>query len=185
MKTETIISKGIYFSIISSNKTELKYFLNELQKENIKLSGIVQKLIDNNKILEFEEDEITRIISDDNLDMFLLLFEKYNEKELALELLKKVYSSFKDNSKFLKTVGLLYFENNFLHEAADLFEESLVLKEKDPASLFYLISIYLQENRPEKIPALLIMAEKEFANIPEFSSKFEILKQKLSTIFIN
>jgi hypothetical protein len=59
----------------------------------------------------------------------------------------------------------------------------LILKEKDPASVFYLISVYLQDNQLEKIPALLIMAEKEFGNIPEFNSKLEILKQKLNVIF--
>ena len=66
-----------------------------------------------------------------------------------------------------------------------MFEESLSLKEKDPSSVFLLISVYLEENKYQKIPSLLIMAEKEFADFPEFNSRFEILKQKLSTIFNN
>ncbi len=183
LKNETIISKGIYSSILSSNNIELNYFLDVLKNENEKLYGIIKKLLENKKFIEHEKDEIVRMISNDNLDMFLTLLERYNEKYLALEILKEIYNSFKNNSKFLKALGLLYFENNFLNEAASLFEESLILKEKDPASVFYLVSVYLQDNQLEKIPALLIMAEKEFGNIPEFNSKFEILKQKLSTIF--
>ena len=115
--------------------------------------------------------------------MFLVLFEKYKEKRLVLEILIEIYNSFKENSKFLKTMGLLYLENNLHDKAIKLFEESLELKEKDPASVFYLISIYLEDNQLEKIPSLLILAEKEFRNIPEFNSKFEILKEKLNTIF--
>ncbi|MEJ2613823.1 MAG: hypothetical protein P8Z35_02605, partial [Ignavibacteriaceae bacterium] len=69
--------------------------------------------------------------------------------------------------------------------AEKLFEESLTLNEKDPSSIFYLISVYLEENQYQKIPSLLMMAEKEFGNIPEFNSKFELLKQKLNTVFDN
>ena len=185
LKNETIISKGIYFSVLSSNKIEVNYFLNELNKENKKLSEIVRKLIDNEKISDLEKNSIPELISNNNLDVFLILFERHDNKILSVEVLKKVYSLFKNNSKFLKTLGLLYLENNFLNEAEKMFEESLSLKEKDPSSVFLLISVYLEENKYQKIPSLLIMAEKEFADFPEFNSRFEILKQKLSTIFNN
>ena len=185
IKNELILSKGIYYSVLSSNKIELGYFLDELQKEDINFSMIVRKLIENKKFVESEAIEISKIISNDSLDMFLELFEKYKEKESALNVLIANYNSFKENSKFLKTLGLLYLENNQHDKAVELFEQSLSLKEKDPASVFYLISIYLQQSQLEKIPDLLIMAENEFENIPEFVSKFEILKQKLSTIFDN
>ena len=181
IKNEKIISKGIYYSILSSNEIEIEYFLEELQKENSRLWQIVKNLIENEIILELES--LSQIISNDNLDMFLVLFEKYKEKRLVLEILIEIYNSFKENSKFLKTMGLLYLENNLHDKAIKLFEESLELKEKDPASVFYLISIYLEDNQLEKIPSLLILAEKEFRNIPEFNSKFEILKEKLNTIF--
>ena len=183
LKNETIISKGIYYSILSSNNNELNYFLDVLRKENSQLSEIIKKLINDQKINENELNDLIPLISNNNLDMFLSLFEKYYEKRLSLELLKKIYGSFMNNSKFLKSLGLLYLENNFLNEAEKSFEESLELKEKDPSSVFYLVSVYLQDNQLEKIPALLIKAEKEFGNIPEFSSKFEILKQKLNIIF--
>ncbi len=182
LKNETIISKGIYYSTLTSNKIELNYFLEELEKENNKLSGIVRKLICSQEISEPEEIDLTGLISNNNLDMFLVLFERCSKKELSIEVLSKVYDSFKDNSKFLKTLGLLYFEKDLLNEAERLFEESLELKEKDPSSVFYLISVYLKENQYQKIPSVLMMAEKEFSNMPEFNSKFEILKQKLSAV---
>lgn len=181
LKNETIISKGIYYSILSSNSIDLNYFLDLLGKENKRLSEIVRKIIVNRIISEPERNLIPELISNNNIDMFLTLFEKYSYKKISLEVLQKLYSTFKDNSKFLKTLGLIYFENDFLDNAERMFKESLALKEKDPSSVFLLISVYLRENQPGKIPALLIMAEREFSNIPEFHSKFEILKQKLSS----
>ncbi len=185
LKNELILSKGTYYSLLSSNEAELKNFLNLLKKENNKLFEVVVKLVGNQKIIEVDKKDILKLITTDNLDMFLVLFEKYKEKELSLEILSKVYTSFKDNSKFLKTLGLIYLENHSLNDAEKLFEESLALNEKDPSSIFYLISVYLEENQYQKIPSLLMMAEKEFGKIPEFNSKFELLKQKLNTVFDN
>ena len=185
LNNESIISKGIYYSLLSSNQTELSNFLTLLKNENKKLFEMVVKLVSSQKISEIDKYDILKLIKTDNLDLFLILFERYKEKELSLEILKKIYTSFKDNSKFLKTLGLIYLENRSLNEAEKLFEESLTLNEKDPSSIFYLISIYLEENQYQKIPSLLMVAEKEFGNIPEFNSKFELLKQKLNAVFNN
>ena len=54
IKNEKIISKGIYYSILSSNEIEIEYFLEELQKENSRLWQIVKNLIENEIILELE-----------------------------------------------------------------------------------------------------------------------------------
>ena len=185
LKNESIISKGIYYSLVLTNESELKYFLGQLKEENNILFEIVSKLICNQKITENESNDLLKLFTSDNLDLFLILFERYKDKELSLGVLKKVYASFKNNSKFLKTLGLIFLENHSLNEAEKLFEESLTLSEKDPSSLFYLISVYLDTNQYQKIPALLIMAEKEFGHIPGFNKKFELLKQKLNAVFDN
>ena len=179
---ERILSKGIYYSILSSNRTELEYFLNELYIENPKLSKVVGKFLSNKAFSGLEIKGFPQLISNYNLDMFLVLLERHKEKKQALEIFKTIYNSFKGNSKFLKSMGIVCLENNLTDEATKFFEESLGLKEKDPASLFYLISVYLKDNQIEKVPALLILAEKEFGNIPEFNSRFEILKKKLGTV---
>ncbi|MGA9293864.1 MAG: glycosyltransferase [Ignavibacteriaceae bacterium] len=185
LKNESIISKGIYYSLSSSNETEMKNFLSLLKNENNKLFEMVLKFVNNQKINETDKKDILNLITTGNIDMFLVLFERYEDKKVSLQILKRKYSSFKDNSKFLKTLGLLYLENRFLSEAEEMFEESLALNEKDPSSIFYLISVYMDENQYQKIPSLLVMAEKEFGHIPEFNSKFELLKQKLNTVFEN
>ena len=185
LKPEAILSKGIYYALLAADNNKLNYFLSELNKENVRLHVLMNKLIKNNTISAAEKKEIADLMSADNIDVFLVLIESYRDKQSALEILKAVKNSFNNNSKFLKTLGLLYFENNLYDEAVRVFEESLALGEKDPASVFYLISVLIQNNQLEKIPDLLLLAEKEFGNIPEFNSKLEILKRKLGVLFNN
>ncbi len=157
IKNEIILSKGIFYSVLSSNKIELKYFLNELQKEDSNFTHIiVRELLENKKISQSEMIEISQIISNDNLDLFLILLEKYQEKESALKVLGKVYNSFKGNSKYLKTLGLLYLENNLIDEAVKLFQVLVVERKYSAATVFYLISGYLHQNRLEKIPEFIL-----------------------------
>ncbi len=183
LKAELIISKGIYYSLLSADSTKLKFFINEFKKENNKQAVFIESFIKNKIFSAAEKDEVLKIVTADNLDLFLLIMENYKEKKTALEILLLLNDRFSNNSKFLKTLGLLYFENKLYNEAIKEYEESLLQKEKDPASVFYLISALIESNQIDKIPDLLLFAENEFGNIPEFNSSFENLKQKLSEIF--
>ncbi len=182
IKPEVILSKGIYLSLFVGDKDNLNYFLPELMKENKRLFDVFEKLINNKTISDIDEIEIMGLISVDNIEGFLFLVENYADKLKALELLLAIGDKFKGNSRFLRTLGLIYSENRMYNESVEVFEKSLLVEEKDPAALFYLISVLVQSNQVERIPELLLFAEKEFGDIPEFNQKFKILKEKLSFI---
>ena len=183
LEPDLIISKGIYCSLLSSNNSNLNFFMDVLRKENSKVAFYIDKFIQSQSFSSNEKKEIIKIVKPDNLDVFLFCIENYNDKKTALEILLSLKNQFKNNSKYLKTLGLLFFENKFYDEAVKEYEESLLLKEKDPASVFYLVSALVESNQIEKIPDLLLFAEKEFGNIPEFNDAFESLKQKLNKLF--
>ena len=185
LNTEAVLCKGIYYSLLTGDENALQYFLVELDKKNRKLFNIFGKIIGEGEFSAADKKELKNIISEDNLDAVLVLLENDSDKQRALDLATAVKETFKGNSKYLKTLGLLYSENNMLGEAESIFEESLTLEEKDPAAVFYLISVLIQSNRLEKIPELLSFAEKEFGRIPEFNSGFELLKGKLDILFNN
>ncbi len=182
---EAILSKGIHYSLLTEDKSKLNFFLSELKKENERLFNLFTKLIDNKLLSYSDTKDINGLIYPDNVEALLFLIENYNDKPKSLELLTILQDRFNNNSRFLRTQALAYSENRRYKEAIDAFEKALSLEDKDPASLFYLISTLVRCNQVEKIPDLLSFAEKEFGGIPEFTRKFNILKEKLSLILNN
>ena len=182
LKPEAILSKGIYYSLLSDDADNLRYFLSELRNVNDKLSSLVRKLIENKTLSSSDKRDFINSVSKDNIDTILTLTENYIDKKLALELLLSIEKVFENNSKYLKTLGLLFSETNMFEESVDAFERSLKLEEKEPAAVFYLISVLVRNNKLEKIPGLLLFAEKEFGDILEFKKNFELLKEKLGAI---
>jgi tetratricopeptide (TPR) repeat protein len=185
VRPEEILSKGIYYSFLYGDADNLKYFSGELRRENDKLFFIFKKLIENQTFSGADKGNFIKLVSLDNIDTILILTENYRDKKQALELMLSIKKRFENNSKYLKTLGLLYSEINMLEESADVFECSLKLKEKDPAAVFYLISVLVRIDKTDKIPGVLLFAEKEFGDIPEFKKNFELLKEKLSSIINN
>ena len=176
---EIILSKGIYLSLLAGDKENLNYFFKELRNKNERLFDVFEKLINNKTFSENDEVEIKSLIYPDNIEAFLLLVEGYADKLKALELLIALEEKYESNSRFLRTLGLMYSENKMYNESIKAFEKALLTAEKDPATVFYLASVLMQNNQIEKIPNLLLFAEKEFDSIPEFNAKYKILKEKL------
>ncbi len=183
IKPEAALCKGIYYSLLASDKARLNYFTAELRKHNRDLTLLVKKLNGNEALSAEGIKKISGMMSEDNLDAILLLLENYTDKKTALEILLGAVNKFSLNAKYMNTLGLMYYENGMNAEAVRIFEGCLSLKEKDPASVFYLISVLIRENKPEKVPEVLLFAEKEFGHIPEFNAKLEILKEKLGMMF--
>ncbi len=80
-------------------------------------------------------------------------------------------TNLKTTSKYLTRLGLSLYENRYNNEAAQVFERALKLEEKDPSQVFYLISIYVEENKYNEIPRLLEFAMNEFRTLLGYKKK--------------
>ena len=182
LRSEAIISKGVYYSLLSGNKKYLEYFLRIMQQENKAFYELFLMLKGKKETADIKNEDICNLISNDNVDLFLVIIDDYNDKKKALEILKLLYKRFYGNSRFHKSLGVLYSENGLFDKAAKEFKESLASEDKDPSAVLYYISVLVRNNQFQEIPDLLLFAEKEFGEIQEFAGKFEILKEKLSVL---
>lgn len=185
---EKILKHGLYLSVTGDNQYMFNYFLLELNKlDNADRyeAVIIEKLY--NKI-DLTEDEFAHLGSSvdvDSLDLYLELIARLNNNKAELNTLFYLHDNFERNSKFLTKLGLALNENGFASEAIQVFENSLKLEEKDPSQIFYLISIYVNENVYEKIPDVLEFAMNNFTHVVGFQEKLNKMIKKLEPILIN
>ncbi|MBU0472742.1 MAG: glycosyltransferase family 2 protein [Bacteroidetes bacterium] len=185
---EKILKHGLYLSVSSENEYMFNYFLSELSKlrSSDKLEmEFIEKL---HNFIELNENELvylSQIIDVDSLDLYLLLISRIESIQSQLNSLLFLNDKFETNSKFLTKLGLMLNENGYSSEAAQVFERSLKLEVKDPSQVFYLISIYVNENKYDKIPELLEFALNEFSHIVGVKDKLHSVIKKLEPILIN
>jgi len=185
---EKIIKHGLYLSVSSENDYMFNYFLSELNKlrNSDKLEiEFIEKLFASIELSENELVYLSNIIDVDSLDLYLLLISRIKSIQSQLNSLFFLNDKFETNSKFLTKLGLMLNENGYSSEAAQVFERSLKLEVKDPSQVFYLISIYVNENKYDKIPELLEFALKEFSHIAGIKNKLQSVIKKLKPILIN
>lgn len=185
---EKILKHGIYLSVSSENEYMFNYFLSELSKlrNSDKLEiAFIEKLFNSIELTESELIYLSKIIDVDSLDLYLLLISRIKSVQSQLNSLFFLNDKFETNSKFLTKLGLMLNENGYSSEAAQVFERSLRLEVKDPSQVFYLISIYVNENRYDKIPAILEFALNEFSHIVGIKDKLNSVIKKLEPILIN
>ncbi|MCF6270659.1 MAG: glycosyltransferase [Melioribacteraceae bacterium] len=185
---EKILKHGLYLAVSGDNQYMFNYFLLELNKlDNAdKFEALlIEKLYNKINLTEDEFAHLGSSVDVDSLDLYLNLISRLNNKEEELNTLFYLHDSFETNSKFLTKLGLTLDENGFSSEAIQVFENSLKLEEKDPSQVFYLISIYVNENVYEKIPDVLEYAMNNFKHIVGFQEKLNKMIKKLEPILIN
>jgi glycosyltransferase involved in cell wall biosynthesis len=183
-----IIKHGLYLATTGDNEYMFNYFLLELNKlENVDRyeALIIEKLYNKINLTDDEFSHLASLVDVDSLDLYLELIERLNDKEAELNTLFFLHDTFETNAKYLTKLGLTLNENGFASEAIQVFENSLRLEEKDPSQIFYLISIYVNENVYEKIPNVLELAMNEFSHIVGFQEKLNKVIKKLEPILIN
>ena len=185
---EKILKHGLYLSISDENQYMFNYFLLELSRLDSadKLeTELIEKLFNYVEIYEEELSYLGKTVNIDSLDLFLTLISRIENKQFQLNALFFLNDKFETNSKFLSRLGLSLYENEYRTEAAQVFENSLRLEEKDPSQVFYLISIYVDENKYDKIPKLLEFAMNEFSHVDGIQEKLNKVIKKLEPILIN
>ncbi len=185
---EKILKHGLYLSISGNNQYMFNYFLIELNRldnfDKIEV-GLIEKLFNYVELSEEELSYLGRVVDVDSIDLYLILIARIESKQTQLNALFFLNDKFEMNSKYLTRLGLSLYENEYRGEATQIFERSLKLEEKDPSQVFYLISIYVDENKYEKIPELLEFAMNEFSHISGIQEKLNNVIKKLEPILIN
>jgi len=176
---ETIIYEGLNISIQSQNKDAFNFFYDKFRKNRSRKNEKIFELIDIliNKKTFSSIDEYTSEICDSNLELILTLIDGY-ENRIKINFLKSLYPVFQDNSVFLNKYGLVLYNERMLDEAEEMFEKSFALF-KNPAAIFYLISVYLSNNKLSKIAPAIKKAESTYSGQKEIIGRLNILKEKI------
>ncbi|MFA6978802.1 MAG: glycosyltransferase [Ignavibacteriaceae bacterium] len=178
---------GLEIALLSNNTELFNFFYKEYSLLN-KTSGSIElelfeKLLNNQPIPPDRLQNYAKHITTSNIALVLALFDRYNDKFVKLTLLQLSKEKFSENSTFYNKLGMLLMESQKYAEAANTFEQSIIINNDDPSTVFYLVSAYLQNGEPAKIPAVVYSAEQKFANQEQVLSRLTLLREKLPQIF--
>ena len=183
-----ILFHGLYLAATGNESGEIQYFLGKIKQlencDNDEIQIII-KLLNNMSLTTYELSMLEEFVNAESLDAYLAMIANISDKKIKLETLLSLNNKFEKNAKYLTALGLQMSNNGLMDEASRIFENSLQLKEKDPATIFYLVSIYVEKNDYEKIPNILEIAMNEFAHLGGFQEKLKLMMKKLEPILIN
>jgi tetratricopeptide (TPR) repeat protein len=191
LEERSILLHGLNVAILSANKNLFNFFYEKFRKDSerssvnrkaeksVKELKLFNSLFNNNAIDEEDIKIFTSIIDNDNLEVFLSLFNTYTHTEIKAELLNLICKKFPNNSNLFNRYGLALSENGKNEEAENVFIESYRANPKEPSTIFYLTSIYIQNGKHHKIVPLIRDAEINFRDNPEVHRRLLILKQRL------
>jgi glycosyltransferase involved in cell wall biosynthesis len=149
------------------------------EEKSVKELKLFNSLFNNTTVDKDDINIFTLIIDNDNLDVFLSLLDIYTHNKIKVELLKLTCKKFPHNAILLNKYGLALSEAKKNEEAESVFLESYNTDPKQPSTIFYLTSIYLQNGKHHEIAPLIRDSEINFRDNPEVLNRLIILKQKL------
>lgn len=187
LSQEEIIYQGLFISFLAEDQDNLELFQKKLftfwEEKNKSMCStyirIFRKLINNYQLDLNEQKKIADILNDYSIEFFLHLLNNYKITEIKINLYCELYPRFNKNGSFLNSFAVSLSATKKVAEAIKLLEAAIKLEEKEPASYFYLISLYLSNNMFDKIDELLTEADNQFSHIPEVKSRLNLLTSKL------
>jgi len=185
-----IIYHGLYISLIAGKPDVFKYYLAELRshaektpKQKIKIQvQFIDALLTNRQISNNDMANYCAVIDVNNLLFFLMLLKKHQNKKMVGGILEGIKDQFMKNAKFLSAYGLILLELEKYADAEEILKLGINVKDKDPATFFYLISLYVQQQKYDELGDVINQAEEEFKDFEELRDKINMLKTKLRTL---
>jgi len=184
---KSIIYQGLKVAISTGNSELFNFFfpllksckslsegnsLNELQ--------MYDELL-NNK--DFNSDKIKQylnFIDDKNLELVVTLLERYNKADNKALLLNALCNKFPSNAILHNKFGITLMQLKDFANAEKILEKANNLNENYPSTIFYLVSVYMQNNNLAKVAALIQSAEIKYASSPEILNRLTVIKKKLN-----
>jgi tetratricopeptide (TPR) repeat protein len=171
-------------SLLISDRNLFNNFFEKFQLLNknndVSELELLEVLINKIEVSEDRHEKILACINLQNFELITALLESYPGNSFKLEVLKVLNNMLPGNSSILNKLGLYLVSLKRFNEAEQYLLKSYEHNPNDPSTVFYLVSVFLQNNKPENIPSLISSAEDTFKNIPEITSRLNILKQKLN-----
>lgn len=167
-----------------SNKDLFNSFYKSLKNlrtdENKSEMELLEILLNNKNIDINGSEKLLKTVSDSNLELILAMLNNYPDNAFKIDLLNRIKGNFPGNSIILNKLALSLAAQKRFNEAEENLLKSYDYNPNDPSTVFYLASIFLINNKSEKILPLILNAENTYKNIPEITARLRILKQKLN-----
>lgn len=190
MNEEEILYYGLCLTKSSKNHRYYNLYMNSLKKFFEKKGipnpetkiNLLRKIWCDENLINGDAQEIAETITGYNLEYLLELIKSYKVSESRLKILNKIANDYLSNPLFTGLYGITLAENNLVNEAIKILESTIQSNISDPATVFYLISLYVKVNELSKIMSCVNLLEAKFGFIPEVKARLPILKQKLSNL---
>jgi glycosyltransferase involved in cell wall biosynthesis len=182
-----IICTGLLLSIEGSDNTSKKYFSNELinlsnQKPGLKAEINFLLILLEGKAALTNIRDIKEYTNDSNLELVIKLLTLSSDIQTVGSLFESLAEKHYDSAYVLKEYAMYSLKMGDTKKAEKLFDKAIELNTNDPSVYFYLVSLYIQSNRIDKLRGVLNKAQELFANNPAVISQLNKLRQKLSQI---
>ncbi len=186
---ETILSQGLNIAVQARDKNMFNYYSKLIQRsDSVKslnaLLKLFSALLNNNDLKDEDLSKYYDLIDEVNLNVVLSICRDYQKYGSKIKLLKFISPKFAKNVSFLNYYGQVLSEGKNYIEAEEVFESSYSQNPNEAPTIFFLVSVYLQNNKPEKIDIIIKEAEERFKNVPVIFEKINLLKNKLSGVVV-
>ena len=184
LEEKDILYHCLNVSLSSSNKNLFNSFYKKYSSlhdggNKIEME-LFEILLNNRNAEEKDAEKVLEAVSAGNMELILEMLNSYSDNKFKTNLLREINRIFPGNSIVLNKLALSLASQIRFKEAEENLLKSYEANPADPSTVFYLASIFLQNNKPEKISPLISAAENTFRNMPEITARLQILKKKLN-----
>ncbi len=182
-----IICTGLKAALESGDNDRFKYFKKELQslstdnpEKNDEINFITELI--NGDFTNANKNNLEKYTNDSNLELILELIPRQNDNSIISRAFNNICEVYPDNSEVVKNYAIYNLKTGDLDKSEEYLERTIELNTSDPAVYFYLISVYLQKNKLEKLPQMLNLVVERFGDNPAVLAQLNKLQQKLSEL---
>ena len=179
---KVIIYFGLLMSLPGDNVHNVNYFLDELKAGSVSDEYKFYSELIKKKTIPSNIGDILKFIDDESIELLFDSISRVNDKSSVFQFLSTLEKKFKNSSYYYSKYGLLLYENSELDNAELMLKKSLQINPHEYSSVFYLISVYIKQNRIDKILNTINEHRHNFISKPQLVSKLEELEQKLKSI---
>lgn len=186
---EKILYYGLHISYQSNEQTGIEYFFNKLEDVKTKDKLFWQRELDiiqhlsSNSVLSFEQiNFISKLINEDNLDFYLGLLTNYGDSDIKLLIDKKLYDKYHENILLRNRYAQDLSEASQIDDAISIYRNTLDKFPEDTSAVFYLISLYLNQNDFHSLESLISLSKEKYIDNMHFMKQINDFEEKISTI---